>query len=489
MIVVREMHVAAFATGILFAVLLGACDDSPGEDLSLLGPIEVGTSAPYRSMMEPGSNNEMLAARYGYVEEEYFLSGTANLYEYSDSGDIAVETPRVAYTTRLMVMRPRDRERASGIVYLFPFHPLRGMNFWESVRDYVMRGGHTYVGALIGTDERSRLQSEQGNVLDALGVLQEWSAERYSAIDWPRDDGIRWDVFGQVAQLLRSESANNPLVDAPVNRVYAVGWSFTGSFLRTFINEGFHERFRRESGAPVIDGYLVGISNYHYVSGYVPINSESAVPAFDDPRRNPKPIDVPVIELMTENEAVTKSGLPPIEADHGIGRHRVYEVPGVTHGDGLRDAYPPDDCPFEHSDVPFRQIAWGALAALDDWVEGDAIPPKAAPIQVDFDSDTAVLDAYGTAMGGVRPAEIAVPLAYYGAPDEPSCDGGGRPYMVMRRIPFSSETLAELYPGGREQYLRQYADYLDEQIEERWILPEDRQVLLDNAARAARFDD
>jgi hypothetical protein len=228
----------------------------------------------------------------------------------------------------------------------------------------------------------------------------------------------------------------------------------------------------------------------------VPINSKSAVPVFDDPRRKHKPIDVPVIELMTENEAVTKSELPPIEADHGIGRHRVYEVPGVTHGDGLRDAYPPDDCPFGHSDVPFRQIAWGALAALDDWVEGDAIPPKAAPIQVDFDSDTAVLDAYGTAMGGVRPAEIAVPLAYYGAPDEPSCDGGGRPYMVMRRIPFSSETLAELYPGGREQYLRQYADYLDEQIEERWILPEDRQSLLDKAARAAdtksqfaRFDD
>jgi hypothetical protein len=100
-----------------------------------------------------------------------------------------------------------------------------------------------------------------------------------------------------------------------------------------------------------------------------------------------------------------------------------------------------------------------------------------------------VPDAYGIAMGGVRPAEIAVPLAYYGAPDEPSCDGGGRPYKVMRRIPFSSETLAELYPGGREQYLRQYADYLDEQIEEGWILQEDRQFLLDKAAGVARFAD
>jgi hypothetical protein len=80
--VVRAMHVAAFATGILFAVLLGACDGSPGEDLSLLGPIEVGTSAPFQSMKEPGRNNKMLASRYDYVEEEYFLSGHANIYEY-----------------------------------------------------------------------------------------------------------------------------------------------------------------------------------------------------------------------------------------------------------------------------------------------------------------------------------------------------------------------------------------------------------------------
>jgi len=47
-------------------------------------------------------------------------------------------------------------------------------------------------------------------------------------------------------------------------------------------------------------------------------------------------IDVPVIELMTENEAVTNTGPQPPEHDVGMGRHRLYEVAGLTHGDSLQ---------------------------------------------------------------------------------------------------------------------------------------------------------
>ena len=466
-------------------MLAGACSAPEEGGLHLTGPADRGATGPYQSMMEPGSRNAELGARHFYIEEEYFLSGKANVYAYAGSGAITVETPDIPYTTRVVVMQPAGPQSASGIVYLFPFHPMQGMNFWESVRDFVLRNGHTYVGVLAGTDERSRLQSEAGNVIDALGVLQQWNAERYAAIDWPRDDGIRWDVFGQLARLLRSDDPNNPLAGRRVDRVYAVGWSFTGSFLRTYINEGFHDRYRQPSGAAAIDGYLVGISNRSFLSGYVPINSRSEVPGIDDPRRIPKPIDVPVIELMTENEAVTKSPDLPVENDHGIGRHRVYEVPGVTHGDGLRDEDPPGECPFPRSDVPFRQLAWAALTLLDDWATEDRVPPKAKPMQVDFGTHATVVDEYGIAIGGVRPAEIEVPLAHYGQPDDPRCDGGGRPYLVMQRIPFDTATLNALYPDGADQYLREYRSHIDRQVEEGWILAEDRQSLVDRAVEAA----
>ena len=48
----------------------------------------------------------------GYVEEEYSVSGKANIYGYLDDvGEdprVVVQTPDVPYTTRILVRRPAD---------------------------------------------------------------------------------------------------------------------------------------------------------------------------------------------------------------------------------------------------------------------------------------------------------------------------------------------------------------------------------------------
>jgi hypothetical protein len=453
--------------------------------LVLSGPIDSTGSTPYQSTMVPGSRNAELAAAHNYMEQEFFLSGRANVYRYTPARQLEVGMAGVPYTTRLLITLPRDPTQFNGKVYLTPFHPQRGMGFWEAIRDYVYREGDAWVGIMVGTDERSREASVQGEPVDAVGVLHAWSPERYASINWPRDDGIRWDVFGQVARLLRADDTANPLHDLKIKNLYALGWSFTGSLLRTFINEGFHDKYRQASGAPAIDGYLVGISNYHFISGYVPINSKTPPLGVDDPRRIPKPVDVPVIELMTENEAVTKSIHPVAQRDTGIGRYRVYEVPGLTHGDGLHDDSGPSDCPFPQSDVPFRQITWAVLENLDLWVREGIPPPMAQPLEVNPGRGQAVKDGMGNALGGIRPAQIAVPLASYDSPADHRCQPRAPHYLAIRRIPLNPEKFQQLYPGGPAEYLQRFEACLDGLIKQRWILPEDRDAQFEAAREAA----
>ncbi|MBL8552160.1 MAG: hypothetical protein JNJ73_19385 [Hyphomonadaceae bacterium] len=441
-------------------------------------------SQPYQATAAPGTPNGDRAAAHDYTEEEYFLSGTANVYRYGASGGIDVETAGLPYTTRLLVTRPRDPARFSGRVFLNPLHPMRGGGAWESVRDYALRNGDAFVSVLAGADERTREESRGGEPVAAPLAIKASDPARYARLDWPEEDGIRWDVFSLTALALRARGQGNPLRGLHVRRLYAVGWSFTGSFLRTFINDGFHDRTRFGDGAPAIDGYLVGISHHHYRSGYVPINSHTEVPGDDDPRRRLRAIDVPVIEFMTESEAVTPPGAPIEERDSGLGRYRLYEVPGVTHGDGLRDAALPTTCPYPRSDVPFRQLAWAALDNLDAWVERGAAPPRATKMQL-AGSWNAIRDAQGNAVGGLRPAQIAVPLARYGDPGDPRCAAGAPHYLSMFRTALPRETLRRLYPGGAADYLSRFEAQLDKLIAERWLLPEEKAAQMEEARAQA----
>src|SRR6187200_3298480 len=61
--------------------------------------------------------------RFGYVEEEYLASGTANVYSWPAPGPAVVRTPDVPYTTRVLVRRPADGRRFSGNVVVEILNP------------------------------------------------------------------------------------------------------------------------------------------------------------------------------------------------------------------------------------------------------------------------------------------------------------------------------------------------------------------------------
>jgi hypothetical protein len=290
-----------------------------------------------------------------------------------------------------------------------------------------------------------------------------------------------------------------------VQRVYASGWSFTGSFLRTFINEGFHDRLRDAKGRPLINGYLIGISSSSFRSGYVPINSHTPNLEPADLRRRNRAIDAPVIELMSENEAITNHEPQTPDGDAPGHSHRLYEVPGLTHGSGGRPGTnviqlqratrsavapprPADTCPFASTDVDMSHFGQAALANLDRWVRAGTPPPRAPRLRLDAEFHQ-LRDADGNALGGLRPAQLDVPLALYGEPPGGACaprQGLGSPVIQMRRVPLPAARLQQLYPGGASDYLARFDARVDALAGARFLLPADAAAEKAQARRAAK---
>ena len=67
-------------------------------------------------MAAADSQTPLNLSAYGYVEEEFFVRGTANVYDWDSAGHVTVRTADAPYTTRILMRRPVDPARFSGTV-------------------------------------------------------------------------------------------------------------------------------------------------------------------------------------------------------------------------------------------------------------------------------------------------------------------------------------------------------------------------------------
>jgi hypothetical protein len=495
-----------FARGaMLLAVTLGSLALSARAEAgiaSVEGPIPVTpTSVIYGAAAAPNAGLSVDLARHGYVEEEYFIGGTANVYRHEGPSTVSVLEKDLPYVTRIIVRRPRDAAKFSGIVHLEPLHPAQGGNsHWLANASYMMASGDIYVAAALGDDARTRRVSAVGPAPTSQSEVVKWfDPVRYAALRWPDEDGIAYDVLGDIGTLLRSARAENPFKATPIKAILVGGWSFTGSLQRIFINEGFHDRFRLPGGKPVFDGYLIGISSRWNAGGYGPLNKAEPPVANDDPRRSLAPIDAPVIEFLSEFEVATGPRPQLPDSDAAKGAHRVYQLGGVIHSSSLADpalprsarpnltqlvsrGYPLETmageegtvaCSLPISDVPHAAFARAALDNLKQWVVDGRLPPHGTPLALDA-AGKVVRDAAGNPQGGVRAAEFTVPLAGFGpynGDDRPEClTAGNRPLFVRNAL--SAAELKRRY-GTVAAYLRRYDAAVDALVRQRWLLPAD----------------
>jgi hypothetical protein len=440
--------------------------------------MDVGDARPSTSLMVPA------LAKRGYLEEEHVLRGTADLYGYRDGETVTVESG-IPFVTRMLVRRPDEPTAAARTVVFEALHPSGDMpSAWPRTGRSITRAGWTWVGV---TQD-----------LAGLAATRAFDPERYAELDIP-EVGLGYDIVSQVARMLRG-----PGSPVEVEHMIMTGASYTGTFQRAFLGDGFHDHTRLPDGRPAIEGYLIQISSGSFgLGGYNAINPDDERPPLGDRRRTIGPHDVPVIELLSEGEAETNLGARRDDSDEPGDRYRLWEVPGACHmSSGERGHGPLVPTVEEPSDFPMWALSGRALHNLLAWSVDGVVPPRAdrvahLPSRGDGPCGAAPealplqRDEHGNAVGGVRTSFVDHPAATYYPHSTIAAEGGamagppGRPPIDMGDIMgsmtrFSPERLRELY-GTPEEYRRRFEASLHATLDGRWIEAADVPALMEMA--------
>jgi hypothetical protein len=460
------------------------------------------TSVPFATAYLPDERLGVDLAAHGYVEEEYLVPGAANVYEYGDGWELKVRNADVSFVTRLLVRRPVDAAAFSGVVLVEPLHPLQENALgWINTHSYLLRSGHAWAG----------LSCQPSNI----EVMKQWDPRRYETLSFV-DHGLGWDVMARVAQCLKEGAPGSPLSGFDVRHIYMSGGSYTGSWQRNFLADGFHDRARMADGTHVIDGFLIMISSGIFArTGFLPPNGQSGNLPVSDPRRIMQPHGVPVIEMLSEFEAETNLHGRRPDSDAPEDRFRLVEIAGASHSSGppstLRQIVPAQlakrgmPVPFTPppgsidpaNEFPYGYFATAALDNIHRWVTEGTPPPRAERLQVNADRNEGPhgispealpidRDDLGNAIGGLRSPYVDYPFACYYPHTtknehqvEQASDLRGSQHL------FDADTLRRLH-GTPEAYAAKVAAQVDALVRERWLLEPEGQ-LIEEQAQALRF--
>jgi hypothetical protein len=434
------------------------------------------TSAPFGAAIRNVEPVDL--ARRGYVEEEFLLSGTANVYDWAADGSVSVKTPNAPYTDRILVRRPANASRFTGTVIVEIPNTARRFDWymmWSYAHEAFMDNGYAWVGITMP---------------GAVESLKAFDAARYGALAMANptpgapcpgagkggpsnlEEGLRWDIFSQVAAALKSSQPGQPMAGFKVERVFM---TTQGGDITTYIN-AIHDRARLENGKPAYDGYLV-----RNPPAPVRINQCAPAIAATDPRRLIKNVDVPVVSVAAEGEAAIGLWSRKPDSDDPAGRYRLYEIAGAAHIDhwayvgfpswadqtkatGAAQGTP--EWPFNAKcdpDIPLSRqplLKYAFHAAyyhLDQWARKGTPPPKAPRLEVS--DGKIVADEFGHGKGGVRSPWVDAPV-YTTVTSSP---GPGTCRELGHHIPFDAARLTALY-GGKKEYENRVSQSVDRAV-------------------------
>lgn len=471
---------------------------------TVTGPIPVTTTSyPFLDRMGPPRE---AAQRAGYVEEEFFVSGTANVYEWDASGNPFVRTPNAPYTTRIIVRRPANMHKFSGTVWVETLNATLLIDLdrmWQLHYAQILRDGDAYVGitskpvtvaALKKFDPVRYASLSMANPLpldDPLNCQNPGIWNSLNTATRETEDGLIWDIMSQVGAVLKSHGPQNPLGVA-ARTVYGEGWSQSGGYALRYLNT-FGPLAKLSNGKPVYDGWIAG----GFIAP-VDINQCSTVPSASDPRNQIHPNGVPVIGIRTQGDFWSLA-YRRADSDAPGDQFRLYELAGPTHdtstifqnfapdADIIKAGVTPPNpavCNYQFlNDFPYEYYLNAAAVNLKLWGLGIA-PPHGDRLQYDLTNpnfvDNTVKDQYGNAVGGLRSPYLDVPIATY----HMGFAGGPFTCLVLGyKAPFSEDLLQQLYPN-HGQYVSKVTRDTIQLVKDRFLLPIDAPKIIVQAAQA-----
>jgi Alpha/beta hydrolase domain len=428
------------------------------------GPIPVAAdSVPFMAAANNLDPTDL--AKFGYVEEEFILSGSANVYDWAADGMVTIKTPNVPYANRILLRRPANAARFSGTVIVEVANAARRYDWammWGYGRDYFLEHGDAWVG-LTAPGDLNSLKKFNPTRYAALSMANPTPADACPGADKNGasaiEEGLRWDYYSQVAAALKSGQPGQPMAGLNVKRVFMT--TQVGD-ITTFIN-AFHDRSRLANGSPVYDGYLV-----RNPPAPARINQCAPAIAATDVRRQIKDIDVPVVSVTAQGEVPDSIKARKPDSDDPKGLYRLYEIAGAAHIDAFAYSGLPGfseqnlvglaqgtaDWPFNLkcdpeiplSRQPLLMYAFhGAYNNLDEWVAKGVAPPKAPRIETR--DGALVMDEFGQAVGGVRNPWVDAPLET----TVTTSPGPGTCRELGHTIPFEAARITRLYPSAKDR--------------------------------------
>jgi hypothetical protein len=397
----------------------------------------------YETLMALKPDDDL--AHYGSATREYFVSGTANGQPYK---------------TRIVIRRPSDDRKFSGLVLAESMHPSGNPWMFHFTHRYSMTEGHIGLEILTTTP--------QG--------LAEANPERYKAL--VVGNGQAGEIIAQVGALLKSNHPDNPLAGLPIRKMILAGSSASAAVVVKYLP--VHMVQRLADLKPIYDGFM-------------PTSNGT----------NLRRVDVPMIQVPTMREVFQGLGPTRVDGDAPGDQFRMYEFAGMAHIDS-RDAaaYYPDPCKLPISRFPLAAYMSVVLHHLWQWVDKGTAPPHADRFYVDFNTDKdgslLALDEWGNVKGGIRNPYVDVPAAKFGVPNsgaEPPIKNP-HPFIAARgeaaqnqlcglanyQINFMPEQLKKLYKD-KKTYQAKVLQRYDELVKEGWALPVYRPVVAEDAAR------
>ena len=372
---------------------------------------------------EPKLNTTFMNS-YDYVEREFKMSGTTNVYRdngiWGSNGDwgISVSQSNVPYTTRLLVRYPANPAKFNGTVIFEWTNVTTGGDqdpVWSEMGEEAVRQGYAWVGV---TAQKAGMED-----------LVRWDSERYAGLG-DSNDGQSYSIFTQAAEAVKADSATL-LGGLTPKKLVGTGDSQSAFRVDTYVNafqpitdafNGFIAIGRAVTAAPLGNGLI----------------ATSPFPA--DIRTNNT---APFIQLNTQGDIVELDAAAARQSDNTD--LRTWELPGASHIDAHEGSYELEtiareeptlavpQCIFgtpiegtgtaldgvnQTDNMPLFYVEEAALTDMQNWlVNGVAAPHEPSQISttpVFFGLyDLVNSNKYGVGNGGIRMPDTEVPTEDY----------------------------------------------------------------------------
>jgi hypothetical protein len=452
-----------------------------GDGPELTGPIPASSG----DGQSPPNLPKDVAEEYGYVEEEYFVSGVAT--SYLPVGTLGTDgrwdvapAEEAPYVTRIKVRRPKDMDDFSGNVVVEWLNVTAGIDVDPDFGlTYPVLAGNGDVHVAMSTQA---VAVNEGPGLDlglpgsppaeATAPLKSRDPERYADLTHPGDD-YSYDIATQVGELAQ---AGDLTKGEKPDHVVLMGESQSAGRLAAYANAV-------QPIADVYDGILI----HSRGAGAAAIATAAAdqQPEVVQIRTD---LDIPVFQYETEGDVAGTGQF--VRARQPDSRRLVtWEVAGTAHADGaIADAGKRslgvsafdivEVCGAAANTGPHAEALRAAYAAFRGWVIDGEQPPEAPPLETD--GETLVRDADNNALGGVRTPDLDAPTASLLSVHQSEnriCR------LFGQTVPLSAERLEELYPTHAD-YVTAVKKAANAALRKGYLMKADRDAYLAEAKEA-----